>query len=145
MHTRGTWHTDIAKKLATVAQTVRSVDRSADKSALGLAVWHALAAFRPVLTAAPDDAAAAPVVTALKALLTDTPGLSAAEKQDIDALFVSPPPPPITAIVAFFFVCLSPLRSHAPLRLRQVDTSSNNLGVAEVPTKSGLLRLIKKK
>lgn len=143
MHTRGTWHTDIAKKLATVAQTVRSVDRSADKSALGLAVWHALAAFRPVLTAAPDDAAAAPVVTALKALLTDTPGLSAAEKQDIDALFVSPPPSPPSLL--FFFVCLSPLRSHAPLRLRQVDTSSNNLGVAEVPTRSGLLRLIKKK
>lgn len=144
MHTRGTWHTDIAKKLATVAQTVRSVDRSADKSALGLAVWHALAAFRPVLTAAPDDAAAAPVVTALKALLTDTPGLSAAEKQDIDALFV-PPPPPSPPSLLFFFVCLSPLRSHAPLRLRQVDTSSNNLGVAEVPTRSGLLRLIKKK
>lgn len=141
MHTRGTWHTDIAKKLATVAQTVRSVDRSADKSALGLAVWHALAAFRPVLTAAPDDAAAAPVVTALKALLTDTPGLSAAEKQDIDALFVPPPSLPFVCL----FICHSPLRSHAPLRLRQVDTSSNNLGVAEVPTRSGLLRLIKKK
>ena len=139
--------TDIAKKLAAVAQTVRSVDRSADKNALGLAVWHALQAFRPVLTAAADDAALAPVVAALKALLTDTPSLTAPEKQDIDSLFVFSHP--FSSFV--FFICPPPPIPHLCVhtsffsRLRQVDTSSNNLGVAEVPTKSSLLRLIKKK
>lgn len=82
--------TDIAKNLATVAQTVRSVDRNADKNALGLAVWQAIQAFRPALTAATDDASMGPVITALRALLTYTPNLSAAEKQDIDSLFVFP-------------------------------------------------------
>lgn len=126
---------------------MRSVDRSADKNALGLAVWHALQAFRPVLTAAADDAALAPVVAALKALLTDTPSLTAAEKQDIDSLFVFLPSP----FLPSFFHLSSPPIPHLCVhtsffsRLRQVDTSSNNLGVAEVPTKSSLLRLIKKK
>lgn len=69
---------------------MRSVDRNADKNALGLAVWQAIQAFRPALTATTDDASMGPVITALKALLTDTPNLSAAEKQDIDSLFVFP-------------------------------------------------------
>jgi len=113
------FYAHICKKLSRVAQTIRSVDKSADKNALGLATWQAIQAFQPYLSTG-EASATAPILTALKLIVSDTPSLGATDKQNIETL------------------------------IQQLDVSSNNLGVAEIPatpTKATdrLRRLIKKK
>jgi len=107
----------ISKKLCGIAQTIHSVDKNADKNGLGLATWQAISAFQSFLTAA-ESATTAPILTALKLILSDTPSLNAQDKQSIESL------------------------------IQLLDTTANNLGVAEVPTTKtpgGFLLLIKKK
>ena len=116
------------EKLNAVAQTVKSVDKSADRLVLGTAVWRACqacqGAYDDVDRDADAAAAAALVVAALKAVLADVANLAAADRQALETM--------VEQLDA----------QHGSAKAEAASSSSSGGGGGG---KGGLLRLIKKR